>query len=188
MGFHSGTLLQSYIFLSVCFYAFYLVGKQIECLLITKTVKKMDTSIKSSSPPTTNQLNQVDWTNKTILIADDVKLNYLVLRAILGKTKANILWAEDGQQALEFCTQNQDIDVVLMDYNMPRLNGYEATKLIKKIRRDLPVISQTTYSMGSHEFDELVSNCDDYVVKPINRKKLLYKIDKLINKKKVLLH
>lgn len=128
------------------------------------------------------QFTETDWTDKTILIADDVKINFLLLKAMLGKTKAKLLWAQDGEQAIEFCKNNRNIDLVLMDFSMPRKNGCEATRQIKKMRRDLPVISQTTSGIGTYEFESLASTCDDYLVKPINKKRLIYKIGKYFNK------
>ncbi len=129
-----------------------------------------------------NKRKNVDWTNKVILIADDVKINYLLLKAILGKTRAHIIWAEDGEQAIEYCRNNTRVDVVLMDYNMPKIDGFQATREIKKFRNDLPIISQTTCSMGTHEFSALSSTCDDYILKPISKTQLISKIGKYIDK------
>ncbi len=142
----------------------------------------METMTKTTTAPT--GFNQVDWTDKTILIADDVKINFLLLKAILGKTNAHLLWAEDGEQAIEYCRNNEDIDVVLMDYNMPKLNGFQATQQIKEFRQNLPIISQTTCSMGTHEFKALTSTCDDFILKPIDKKQLLSKIGQYIEKQK----
>lgn len=142
----------------------------------------METLTKQRKKPAKQRFAEVDWTNKVILIADDVRINYLLLKALLGKTKAQLLWAENGEQAIEYCKSNNQIDVVLMDYNMPKMNGYSATKKIKQFRNDLPVISQTTYSIGTHEFDELSSTCDDFILKPINKNKLLSVIGKHINR------
>ncbi|MDZ7743191.1 MAG: response regulator [Bacteroidota bacterium] len=125
---------------------------------------------------------EADWKDKTILVADDVKINFLLLQAMLGKTKAKILWAHDGVEAINYCKTNRNIDLVLMDFSMPKLNGWEATREIKKIRYDLPVISQTTSRMGTYEFDALASTCDDYILKPLNKENLIYKIGKYINK------
>jgi len=127
-------------------------------------------------------VSQVDWHNKTILIADDVRINFLLLKALLGNTRARIIWAEDGEKAIEYCKNNNDIDIVLMDYNMPKIDGAQATVIIKKFRRDLPIISQTTYSLGSSEFKTLTSTCDDYILKPFDRNQLISKIEKFINR------
>ena len=125
--------------------------------------------------------HHVDWADKTILVADDIKINFLLLKALLVNTNAKIIWAEDGEQAIEYCKNNKNIDLVLMDYNMPKIDGATATVIIKKFRRDLPVISQTTYSLGSTEFKTLSSTCDDYILKPIDKNQLISKIGKFIN-------
>ncbi len=142
----------------------------------------METLTKQKARPAKQKFAEADWTNKVILVADDVRINYLLLKALLGKTRAQVLWAEDGEQAIEYCKSNSRIDLVLMDYNMPKMDGYNATKQIKQFRNDLPVISQTTCSMGTHEFNELTSTCDDFILKPISKNKLLSVIGKHINK------
>lgn len=140
----------------------------------------MEARINTNQTAVNNNFKEVDWTDKTILIADDVKINFILLKGLLGKTNARILWAEDGEQAIEYCRINKNIDVVLMDYNMPKLDGCQATRQIKKFRNKLPIISQTNYAMGSHEFKELSSTCDDYIMKPIDKEQLLSKIGKYI--------
>ncbi len=123
-----------------------------------------------------NSIN-VCWENKIILIADDVRINYLVIKAALNKTKAHLIWVEDGEKAIEKCKANENIDLVLMDYHMPKVNGLEAIKEIKKFRKDLPVILQTTYAVDEKEQNYIVSNCDDFILKPISPKSLISKIN-----------
>lgn len=147
--------------------------------LETKNTKTMETESKTILKH--SRRLHVNWADKTILVADDVRINFLLLKALLGNTNAKIIWAEDGEKAIEYCKSNKDIDVVLMDYNMPKIDGATATVIIKKFRRDLPVISQTTYSLGSTEFKALSSTCDDYILKPIDKNQLISKIGKFID-------
>lgn len=72
-----------------------------------------------------------NWENKTIIIAEDVESNYQYLKAALTKTKINILWAKDGEEAINLFKNNK-INMILMDIQMPVLNGLLATKAIKK--------------------------------------------------------
>lgn len=120
-----------------------------------------------------------NWSNKTILIAEDVESNYLFLEEVIGRTGANILWATNGQNAIDIFTQN-DIDLILMDIQMPLLNGFDATREIKKINPKIPVISQTAYAMAEDRGKSIAAGCDDYISKPISSQKLLNLIDKYL--------
>ncbi len=108
-----------------------------------------------------------DWNEKLILIAEDVDTNYLFLKAALKKTGVNILWAKNGSEAVEHVTTNNKIDLVLMDIQMPVLNGCQATRMIKTMKKDIPVIAQTAYAMTKEKEHILKSGCDEYLTKPI---------------------
>ncbi|MDQ2179026.1 response regulator [Marinifilum sp. D714] len=120
-----------------------------------------------------------NWSEKTILIAEDVESNFLFLEEVIGRTGASILWATNGQNAIEMFTQN-DIDLILMDIQMPLLNGFDATRAIKKIDPKIPVISQTAYAMAEDRGKSIAAGCDDYISKPISSKKLLSLINKYL--------
>ena len=124
-----------------------------------------------------NSIN-VCWEDKIILVAYDIRINYLVIKAALSKTKAQLLWVEDGEKAIEKCKANENIDLVLMDYHMPKVNGLEAILEIKKFRKDLPIILQTTYAVNEKEQNYIISNCDDFILKPISPKSLISKLNK----------
>ncbi len=125
---------------------------------------------------------QLNWEDKTILIVDDTKFNFVLLRAHLRKTKANLIWIENGQDAIEFVKKSRDIDLILMDIRMPVLDGIEATKIIKSIAPNIPVIIQTASVMGD-AFDEInLSGCDDTIFKPIDGPTLMNTITKTLEK------
>ena len=113
-----------------------------------------------------------DYSKKIILVVDDIQINYLLIKALLKQTRATVLWAEDGYKAIDLIDSGRKIDLVLMDYNMPGMSGYETTKLIKRKRKSLPVISQTTYTHGP-QFDNIVEVYDDILLKPITSGMLL---------------
>lgn len=121
---------------------------------------------------------KISWGNKTLLIVEDDKVNYLYLSTLLRKTKVQILHAENGVVAVEMCKKNPQIDVVLMDLQMPVLNGYEATRMIKEIRKDLPVIAQTAFAMEEDKQKCINAGCDDFIAKPIKVDVLLSSIEK----------
>jgi len=122
-----------------------------------------------------------DWSDKTVLIAEDVDDNYLFLKTFLRKTKIKVLWAKDGLEALEMIQEHQEIDIVLMDIRMPNMDGYEATRQIKSIRPQLPIVAQTAYALNSDSQKIYNAGCDDYVTKPILGRVLFQKMSKYLN-------
>ncbi|NPD44769.1 MULTISPECIES: response regulator [unclassified Lentimicrobium] len=129
-----------------------------------------------------NQRETYDWSDKTVLIAEDVDDNFLFLKTFLRKTKINVLWAKDGKEAIEFCQKDDNIDIVLMDIRMPFIDGYEATRKIKEFKPDLPIIAQTAYALNSDYQKVFDAGCDEYITKPILGKILFQKMEKFIKK------
>ncbi|MDO8929463.1 MAG: response regulator, partial [Bacteroidota bacterium] len=105
----------------------------------------------------------------TILIVEDEEVNYLYLEALIELTNLNtkLIHAKNGKEAIETCKKNEQINLVLMDIKMPVMNGYEATKEIKKYRPGLPVIAQTAYSAEEDEVMAKAAGCNDFISKPI---------------------
>jgi len=118
--------------------------------------------------------------NPRILIAEDVESNFLYLSAVLSKMKAKIYWAKNGKEAIDIF-KKEEVDLILMDLQMPEMNGYEATKVIKAIRPDLPIIAQTAFAMSDDREKALEAGCDDYLAKPIKSKDLLNTVEKFIH-------
>ncbi|MBN2758161.1 MAG: response regulator, partial [Bacteroidales bacterium] len=117
---------------------------------------------------------------KTILIAEDNELNFVYLEELLSITKAKIIRAKNGLEAIELCRTNKNIDLVLMDIKMPLLNGFEATKQIKKFRPDLHIIAQTAYAFADDKLKTIESGCNDYIAKPIIEKDFFEIINKFL--------
>ncbi|HYW95957.1 MAG TPA: response regulator [Bacteroidales bacterium] len=122
-----------------------------------------------------------EWQNKTILIVEDDLSSSFFLKEILLETEANLLFAADGREAIEVSREHPEIDVVLMDIQLPLLNGYETTREIKKIYPELPVIAQTAYAFQSDKEKCFEAGCIDYITKPIETTLLLDKIADVIN-------
>ena len=118
--------------------------------------------------------------NPNILIAEDVESNYLYLKAVLSKLNASIFWAKNGIEAVAICEGENSIDLVLMDLQMPEMNGYEATQILKKKFPNLPIVAQTAFAMSDDREKALDSGCDDYLAKPIKSKDLLSVVEKFI--------
>jgi PAS domain S-box-containing protein len=118
-----------------------------------------------------------DWSAYTFLVVEDERTNYNLLMIMLRPTKARLIWAKDGQEAVSLMQSEKDlIDLVLMDIRLPILNGYDATKMVKKINPFVPVIAQTAYAMDVEIGKAMEAGCDDYITKPIDRILLLDKI------------
>ena len=117
-----------------------------------------------------------DWSGRTILIAEDTDCSFLYLKTILRNTSASILWASSGQEAINLVREHREIDVILMDINMPGISGFEATVGIHSIRPGLPVIAQTAYVHDNEVELCFASGCIDYISKPIDKNLLLEKL------------
>ena len=107
-----------------------------------------------------------------ILIAEDDWISSQYLNRLLTDYNITIINAENGEQAVEAVRNTPDIDLILMDIRMPIMDGIEATKLIKQIRPDLPVIAQTAYAYTEEKNKIILAGCDDYLTKPIDDEKL----------------
>ena len=107
------------------------------------------------------------WKDKQILIAEDVESNYIYLREILRPTKVQLLWAKNGKEAVEICSTNKNIALVLMDILMPEMDGYEAARQIKNSLPELPIIAQTAYSLEEEDLEESLKYFKKYMTKPI---------------------
>lgn len=119
-----------------------------------------------------------DWSDKKILIAEDLDGNYAVLSALLKLTKVQLLRAFNGQEALALMSQYKDINVILMDISMPEMDGIEA---LRQIRQQMPhkiVIAQTAHAFSKVIADE---EFDDYLQKPIRRNTLIELLSKYLS-------
>lgn len=129
-----------------------------------------------------------NWKGKVILIAEDVETNFRLLKAILEKTNAHIVWVRDGEEVVTYCKENPTVDVVLMDIQMPKIDGYEATSRIKQRKPNIIVIAQTAYAMPNDNIKCIEAGCNDYISKPINTHILLEKINTHLQANKLPVH
>ncbi len=108
-----------------------------------------------------------------ILIVEDEEYNFMYLVEALSHYQVSILRAYHGKMAVDICSRNPDIHLVLMDLRMPVMDGFQATRLIKQIHPDLPVIVQTAYMAESFRDQSMMADFDDYLCKPISKANLL---------------
>lgn len=129
---------------------------------------------KPDSDNSLSSINDLDFSEKNILIAEDVKSNFNYLNAIIELTDASVVWAKNGKEAIQICRHNNPkIDLVLMDIRMPEISGMEAIKQIKDANKSIPVIVQTAYAMNNEREECLLAGADHFITKPIDPRKLI---------------
>ena len=117
-----------------------------------------------------------------ILIADDDSLNYLFYQEILSSDTYDTLYVDNGIDAIKTLQENRGkIDLILMDMKMPDMDGFTATREIRKFDKDIPIIAQTAYAYREDLEKAIESGCSDYISKPIHEDILNSKIEKLLN-------
>ncbi len=124
-----------------------------------------------------NQADNKQELTFTILVAEDEEINYLYIEEILENQEITLLHAKNGIEAIELFKEN-DVDLVLMDIKMPVMDGYQATKIIKKLNPGVPVIAQTAYALSTDREKALQKGCDDYIPKPLKKSDLLQMVNK----------
>lgn len=142
-------------------------------------VKKVNPEISDSAKPK----SQYNWSGIKVLVAEDDFFSYKFLEGFLKQTQAEVLHAEDGNKALKICEDNKEIDIVLMDVQMPEMNGLDATSAIKKFRQELPIIAQTANAIAEEKQKCFEAGFDDFVTKPINITELFMKMDHWLSKR-----
>ncbi len=124
-------------------------------------------------------INEINWKDKTILIVEDVKVNYMFLAAALKKTKAGLLHAKDGMEAIMMAKKHKP-DIILMDMIMPGISGLQATMEIRKFDPFVPIVAQTGFDSVESRDNLLKAGCNDILEKPVKPRLLLGVISKFI--------
>ena len=138
-------------------------GELGEIFKMSKTESKGDT---------VNRVQQI----KKILVAEDVESNFILLKNLIGR-EYTLLWAKDGVEAIEMYKQYQP-DLILMDIKMPRMDGLEATHIIRSYSKDIPIIALTAYAFETDKELALEMGCNDFVTKPVSKEALEKALEK----------
>jgi len=107
-----------------------------------------------------------------VLVAEDTPTNQILIKLLLSKLGLESVIAENGKLALEMAL-SEDFDIILMDIQMPHMNGYDATKKLREAGFKKPIIAVTAHAMRGDREKCLAAGCDDYISKPINRNQLV---------------
>jgi len=118
---------------------------------------------------------------KTILVAENDLYIYTFYNEVLTAAGYNVVWAEDGKKAINIFENRDDIDLVLMDIEMPIIDGYQATAKIKEINSEIPVIILTAYDLRSAKETAEKANCNLFLTKPIRSKDLLSSVSEFLD-------
>jgi hypothetical protein len=120
--------------------------------------------------------------NLKILITEDDEASEMILSINVSEFSNEIIKARTGTEAVEICRNNPDTDLILMDIQMPVMNGYEATRQIRQFNKDVIIIAQTAFGLSGDREKTIEAGCNDYIAKPINRDELLALIQKHFKK------
>ena len=137
-------------------------------------VENLDSHLKikaSKNPFTAATVKTVQKSKIEVLLVDDVTINLLVLEKLLsgiGCFEFTFHKASNGKMAVDYCKANSDLDLVFMDIRMPVMDGYEATKAIKAMRPNLPIVVQTAFVSAQDKERAFAAGCNAYITKPIN--------------------
>ena len=111
--------------------------------------------------------------NLKILIAEDDEKSEMLATITVKSLSKEILKARTGVEAVEICRQNTDLDLALMDIEMPQMNGYDATKQIRQFNKNVIIIAQTAYALTGEREKAIAAGCNDYIAKPFKKSSLL---------------
>lgn len=124
--------------------------------------------------PSDAEVNPALLEGKNILVVEDEFTNFMLIESIFRSSNVHLKHVTDGDSAVRiFEKNNGNIDVILMDIKVPGLNGYEATREIRKLNQDVPIIAQTAYAMADERQKCLDAGCTDYIAKPYTKMQLL---------------
>jgi CheY-like chemotaxis protein len=121
-----------------------------------------------------------NWEGKVILAVEDDEISLEFLKELFEPYKVSFLYAYNGQTAIDICSTNPTVELILMDVQLPVLNGKAAMLEIKKLRPELPIIAQTAFAMSGDKERYIEEGFDDYVSKPINVQELLLLVKKYL--------
>ena len=127
--------------------------------------------------------SDTNYKKLTILIAEDDEPSEKLISIAVKEVAKKIFTVKSGKDAVEICRFNPDIDLVLMDIQMPDMNGYEATRQIRLFNKNVIIIAQTAFALPDDEKDAIKAGCNDYLSKPVSKAKLSGLIQKYLSNK-----
>lgn len=125
-------------------------------------------------------MDKPDYSQHTILIAEDNEENFMYIRMGLKKTGINVLRAKNGIEAVEMCRNHPEISIVFMDGMMPEMSGFQASKSIRAFNSKIPIVLITAFFSSASILDSIAGGCNDYIAKPVSPDVLLAMLKKYL--------
>jgi len=122
---------------------------------------------------TTDIEKETRWKDKNILIVDDEKDVFIIIENMLKETGVYCIYASSGYNATKICQNNNNIDAILLDIQMPKVNGIKTLKEIRNINSRIPIIAKTAYALTEDKEKYLKKGFDNYISKPLSKTRLL---------------
>jgi len=123
----------------------------------------------------------IDWPNQSVLLVEDDFKQAQLIKVLLEKYNLQVVYAKNGADAIQLIRQNNSLSMILMDINMPVLNGLETTREIRKNNIYIPIIAITGFSNEYTQHDVIQLGFNDYFVKPLTSSGISKIINKFIN-------
>ncbi len=120
-----------------------------------------------------------------ILIAEDDETSELLISISVREFSREIIKVKTGNEAVEICRNNPDIDLIMMDIQMPGMNGYEATHQIRQFNKVVVIIAQTAFGLSGDREKAIEAGCNDYISKPVSKDEIVSLIHKYFRKKEM---
>jgi CheY-like chemotaxis protein/anti-sigma regulatory factor (Ser/Thr protein kinase) len=146
-------------------------------------IQLRDNSCSQMNLPT----NQIEYEIEKlkILVAEDDKISRMLIQKVIEPYSKEIINARTGAEAVKMCRNNPDLDLILMDMQMPQMNGFEATKEIRKFNKKVIILAQTAFALEGDKEKTIQTGCNDYISKPINKVELSRLVQHYFGKQKV---
>lgn len=148
------------------------------CLSVPVEISTPDEQEKSTLIPEVFELN---LEGRNILIVEDDLLSLAIVRSFLKATKAKIIEASEGREAIGLWHEHPEIDLVLMDLKMAGMDGFAATRILKAEKPELPIIALTAYSLNIDKSKALEAGCNWVITKPVSKQRLFTEIRNILN-------
>lgn len=110
--------------------------------------------------------------NLSVIIAEDDETSKMYFELIFNNEFKNITYTKTGKETIDKCRENPEINIILMDIKMPGMNGYDATREIRKFNSDVIIIAQTAFGLTGDREKAIEAGCNDYIAKPIKKEEL----------------
>jgi len=115
-----------------------------------------------------------------ILVVEDEESNYRYIKEILKDSGIRLVRAVNGTKAVEICKEEEKIDLILMDLKLPEMSGYDASRKIRKILPNVPIIAQSAFALDDEKAEAFNSGCNEYIIKPFKKEVLQTAIAKYV--------